>query len=712
MILDLENCSRQSAVWRSVFEGHRRLTRSLLGRTVEEAGGARVEPVARGNSVYRHATIKTLVPALLAPLLSDSPCSSNLHVTTTKRRPGQLSFSRSRSEHVARHYIAPHVDSGELQGGEVAALLSGLINSQTGHACAGDSSVVDTNSLLPLMFGQLTAGLRQLAARTILSTVLFNCTPEQASERLDKICESQGFMLTQLFVKPSLSKPKTSSEASMSYEYEIELGNEMELSFGRRNLDDSNGDLASESLDVTVSDNSSSDSISDALTSPRAASELMETIAKLDRELETIRTECVLHSLDRDLANWETELVATLDRIQSYHAELGSLDTVQVARRRSQELMEELRLQRRLLDSSNKEIEDIERSVASIDVDVDEGGSESAERSDLADVTRRMLDDNWSLGAARFVAAEGEEPDGAAGLGLSRSGEDDDRGGQDGSDGMREYRETLVQTLTVAATYNEDLDDGNEDVASTAGGRMRIPFLITPPMPCLVESDVSSSDSEPESENSSESDTWGGTFSLRHTRSVHPDTTTQAGVSEASIVARLSARTLFALTDYIGLPHSLRPVFSLEAARLQLCLALHSHKAINCDRNCEGEESDTEDSETEDWLHTDSDTDNSEDEGDVVPNLTDSDDDRSSESSLSNFSQRSWYGSLSQITEGRQLSPLSTPPLLTHSEDSGSEEEHHAWLDDREDLRRVRRFLEAGPGPDFTHSTDSESLSD
>ena len=121
-------------------------------------------------------------------------------------------------------------------------------------------------------------------------------------------------------------------------------------------------------------------------------------------------------------------------------------------------------------------------------------------------------------------------------------------------------------------------------------------------------------------------------------------------------------------------------------------------------------------------------------EAPYLPNLagdtedTDEDDnDTSSESSMSNFSQRSWYGSMPQLlARGRQLSPLSTPPPLSVSgageavsssdgdtADSEAEERRQlrgsaSWLEDREDLMRVRQFLETSPGPDFTHSTDSE----
>merc|ERR1719347_571929 len=51
--------------------------------------------------------------------------------------------------------------------------------------------------------------------------------------------------------------------------------------------------------------------------------DIFETIDKLDRELEVIRTDSVLQTLDRDLATWEVELQGTLDRIQRYQAELS-----------------------------------------------------------------------------------------------------------------------------------------------------------------------------------------------------------------------------------------------------------------------------------------------------------------------------------------------------------------------------------------------------
>ena len=195
-------------------------------------------------------------------------------------------------------------------------------------------------------------------------------------------------------------------------------------------------------------------------------------------------------------------------------------------------------------------------------------------------------------------------------------------------------------------------------------------------------------------------------------------------VSEASIILRLTPRTLFALTDSVGIPHSLRPLFSIEAARLQLCLALFYHKSISCDRNCEGDESESDDSE-EDWLSSLSEAETEDEEEHREPaeeeehdDNNEDDGDQSSSTSVSNFSQRSWYGSLPQLVseQPRLLTPAATPPPLAYSSSDTEDSEagdsglrgSSSWLEDRDDLIRVRQFLESSPGPDFTHSTDSE----
>ena len=64
------------------------------------------------------------------------------------------------------------------------------------------------------------------------------------------------------------------------------------------------------------------------------------------------------------------------------------------------------------------------------------------------------------------------------------------------------------------------------------------------------------------------------------------------------------------------------------------------------------------------------------------------------------FSARSWFGSPPELSGAERLSPRSFS--------SSSSSSAAGWLSDTEELRRVRSFLQTEPGPNFTHSTDSE----
>jgi len=939
LLLDSQNCSLQSALWRAIFQGQRTLALELLGASANQACSARVEPLSRPVvRIPKHPTIKSAVPGLLAPFLNDSPCTANLNVRLPKKRTGRTTteYSALASVHLARNTIAPLVDKGYLQDQAVADLTSTLIRLNTDHTQAGDSSVVDSKAIIPLMFGELSAGLRQLAVRTILRHSLFSCGQEETLARLDTVCEKSGFMLTQLLVKPSLAKLAQQEETMMSHEYEIELGSEMELSFGLDPVEsvemgDEKSELNTLELgisEIAISENpfSTADELSVSDTSyytensdvnglelpddstdpfndnlgPSADKgehviDIFETIDKLDRELEVIRTDSVLQTLDRDLAVWEVELQGTLDRIQRYQAELGSGELIrdvrlirrgrnrgiEEARRRSEQLMEELKVQRSILVKSDMDIEEAEEAIgdhaehaygvgnmigdhvvpnicqeAESDLSRDGRRAGAGVESLYWENRRRQIDENWSLGADRVLVDEAEYSESDVVPSDGRSLDEilssvcpmclDVYHGTHDCIMMRpsvvqpvsiaqasptmvrtspenHHTEQLVQTLSVSvsvsgaraapplpALTDSELSSDTESnswlsnssssqrpadtaVAPTSPQTMvnnlailnerlfqqrrrigaaaislvdqvmtppppltpsppplRDPFTLrmpgyfrstppsfrsppvppmrhipspllsaaplrpSPPLPGLI----ASSDSEPDSDNSSDTDTWGGTFSLRHTRrqaeQADPPT------NDATIVNRLTSRTLYALTDSLGIPHGLRPCFAVEAARLQLTLALFSHQSIACDRNCEGDESDS-DSE-EDWLATDSDTEEETAEENEIerPPLTETEsEDDSSESSISDFSQRSWFGSQAELTEARRLSPRSTfsPPLstsprsLTSDSETSISSRDHPWLPDREDLRRVRRFLANSPGPEFHHSTDSESES-
>ena len=90
---------------------------------------------------------------------------------------------------------------------------------------------------------------------------MFNCLPEQAGKKLDNACQKQGFILTQLLVNPSSTNIKEANDPRMmSYEYEIELGSEMELSINVDDPAEENIDVVELAMsDIAISDNPPSD---------------------------------------------------------------------------------------------------------------------------------------------------------------------------------------------------------------------------------------------------------------------------------------------------------------------------------------------------------------------------------------------------------------------------------------------------------------------
>ena len=795
ILLDSQNCSMQSAVWRAMHQGQLRLVQDLVTTTGGVGGpgpGARVEFTPRPSRIRlaHQASIKMGVPALLSPFLSDSPVSSNLHVQLPRRRQhgrggldGQPEWCALAAEHVCRTVVAPAVDRGWLQGPEVTDRVSALVRQHTGHPLVGDAKVVDVAAIIPLMFGQLTAGLRQLAVRAVMRQLLFSRSASEVMELLDKVSRQSGFVTASLPVASSGANVCTPGRGEvLRQDYELELGDEVEFSYVEQ---------PSEVLEVRESSQNSAHRAANFDDAPEEAedmSEILDTLDKLDRELEVVRTDCVLQALDRDLATWEGELEATLGRITRYQEELRNLQLpgspaarrreacravgAEEARRRSEQLMEELKSQRSILIDSEVDIASAERVVAgaeglanelqysmaslSLEGELLQARLEGS-REEAGDAARRHLDDNWSLGSGRGL---GDEPPGlhkhfsreAADAASSSPPSSPDSLSVAGACRLspRHTTERLVRSLQVSVSVREppqppprassigvpltvvltssSSDEegdwsqswGRETAASPSTMASNLVTLnsrlfqqrrrIGAGAVALVE--TSSGNNEPETEtgeedeatsedeetsvsshSSSDSDTWGGAFSLRNTQSLRSHLT--GPPNDAAVVTRLTARTLTAVTDALGVPDMLQPCFALEAARLQLCLGLAAHQAIACDRNCEGEESESD--SDDDFLA--SDTESDEEVPDLEPaNLgsgneaEDSDDGRSDLSDLSH----PWLGSQPD------LGPRSTSSPRPSSSPS-------AWLSDREDLQRMREFLaRSSPGSDFNRSTASE----
>ena len=783
LLLDSQNCSLQSALWRAMHQGQPGLVRDLVSAGAAQVTGAcaRVEPVPRPSSsarLPRQEPIKVGVPSLLAPFLSDSPVTANLHVRLPRRRYGRveaLEYSALATEHTGRTLVAPVVDRGWLQGPGVTERVATLVRQNTAHPVAGDASVVEPAAVVPLMFGEVSAGLRQLAVRALLRQVLFSRSPAETLTVLDTVCRRSGFYSTCVEVAPSQTRVRRAAGSGggeiLRQEYELELGDELELSYTEvrpirtstpepldplvlptpeeRTVELALRASARRAEEEMERRERRATNFEDALDEVEDMTEILDTLDKLDRELEVVRTDCALQALDRDLATWEEELEGTLARITRYQEELRTLQLpgrreassgAAEARRRSEQLIEELRSQRLLLEGSEVdlasaervmggEVEELAQCMDSLQL---EGGLLQAR------LERRRLDENWSLGSSSRLEEEQEVSPRLPGM-VS----------------PQHSTERLVRSLQVSVSVREpppppvrasSLPSPPEGSSSGDEGWSQSWGLDTPASPGTMASNLVTlnsrlfqqrrrigasavleppptpppglicSSSEPESDDdtcssgsSSDSDTWGGTFSLRHTQSLRPVAASPPG--DATVVARLTPRTLGAITDSLGVPEMLRPCFALEAARLQLGLALARHQAVGCDRNCEGEESES-DSE-EDWLASEESDDQTE-EGQPeleAPEVTsdggetseDEDDGGSIISEFSQSSRRSWLGSQPNLAAGAgSISPPSSSPALSVASSSS------AWLPDREDLRRMRSFLAASPGSDFQRSTDSE----
>jgi len=780
--LDIQNCSLQSALWRAVFQGHHRLTQALLQSGASENSSARVEPIIYRSCALapKFSNIKCGVPALLSPFLSDSNCTASLNVQVPRKRPYNQVFSMSAALHVSRHSVAPLVDAGLLLSSKTLEGVSALVKLATDHKdVSGDEYRMEESAVIPTMFGDISAGLRQLAVRKILSQVLFSQSPETCLKHLEKIASTAkpgGYDPKQFPVPPSGTRLLERKPIENVYEYEVDNRTEVELSYPDNEVDlvvddiSISTDKPNDGQELNYSSEYSMDAQYESSTGDTSSDSLAATFLEheehmnsvldaIDRELEEMKTDLALRRLDRDLNSWELELQGTLGRINNYQRELDGLLSsrrestnsnnerleetrsrfrellsedlsIDVVKRRSMELLEELKSQTEIIMGANRDIAEANAALR------DPLGLDNiSEESKI-----RVLDENWSLRANKDFKEDSfcgnfsslltslPQPSDhteqlVPSLDISVSLPD--------SPPQENSLEPIASPATMAsnlATLNNRVFQFNQ--APGLSGILSNPLRTfhtpspNPPVdqitPASTESEdvpglCESSPDEDSDTESEDSDTWGGTFSLSHTEQQEKKYAAQHNpyASDAQILSRLSNRTLTALLDQLGIPAGLRPCFAIEAARLQLMLSLFNHQSINCDRNCEGEDSD---SDSEDgWSATSDEESEPEDPAQNMsavvhlPNLTDSDssstDDSDDSSSLSNFSQRSWYGSQSEMREGRALSPLSN---FSAPQDSSSRRVSDTWLEDREDLKRMRDFLES-PGKDFHHSSESES---
>lgn len=80
-------------------------------------------------------------------------------------------FQALLADKLIREYISPLVDHGGMLVDSVAQALFHLIRCLTQHKHIADANKLDPKSAICMMFGEKTAGLRQLAVRAIIKQV-------------------------------------------------------------------------------------------------------------------------------------------------------------------------------------------------------------------------------------------------------------------------------------------------------------------------------------------------------------------------------------------------------------------------------------------------------------------------------------------------------------------------------------------------------------
>lgn len=240
--LDNQNCTLQSALFRAAHQGKTQTALHLIKLGAKPGLCARTQQ----DAAFRHPLINRSVysgtPALLAPLLANSPCWWKLNDSPLSfksdcpvagaakicKKESPL-FQVEKAETIMRDYVAPMVDAGGMLVDSVAQSLFHLIRCLTQHKYIADSSKVDPVSAVCLMFGHSSAGLKQLAVRAILKQVLFQCRqPAEVMDTLKNNCIKHGYTPFLLSVEPSAAN--IHDNGSIVHEFMLEPDSELELS--------------------------------------------------------------------------------------------------------------------------------------------------------------------------------------------------------------------------------------------------------------------------------------------------------------------------------------------------------------------------------------------------------------------------------------------------------------------------------------------------
>ena len=195
LLIDAQNCTGETVLWRSIFHGRLDITRRLLEDGTNPNNFARIQgsladffvgsfgfrPFGITVTNYRRRPLIKNLPPILSPLLFDSPCCLNeRNKTGQKNGPLKLSmvdkFSVNVFNQVIKSFIAPLVDGylSKMTSDSISDVLCDLLVIHTDYKHLVEEGLFPRHTLVPLILGNTTSGLRQHAIRKILQTSLFD----------------------------------------------------------------------------------------------------------------------------------------------------------------------------------------------------------------------------------------------------------------------------------------------------------------------------------------------------------------------------------------------------------------------------------------------------------------------------------------------------------------------------------------------------------
>ena len=193
--LDVQNCSGDCALFRALFRGQIDTATLLLNEgestmisretRVQEAKPKRPSRQFRFSSYFRRKIPIRSIPAIMAPILCDSPCytvnkrtasfsNSNKNEFYNISNKKRTKFAVQAINNVIRANISPLVDKGWFCQNELDQWIRKHIITHTDYKNLTENKVFQEDSMIPLMFGHLSSGLRQQCLRQLLVNILFN----------------------------------------------------------------------------------------------------------------------------------------------------------------------------------------------------------------------------------------------------------------------------------------------------------------------------------------------------------------------------------------------------------------------------------------------------------------------------------------------------------------------------------------------------------